>query len=368
MYDDLSHAIASSERFKVEFSINRLLEKGVPPLLVHDSLFSIVHCVQNPPFINPHLPKVYAINRELASYLESKAVTQLLRVEVEEFTWREKSEPFEQPAHIAGTEDFAGIEQAIADSDAERTARLMYGFLKGTGSREFVKNMLLLGSGYLNHSLGHSLSCTAFILIEMISRKKENPWPALTALARYFCNGNFFQKPALQYSAISDYTEVFLSDVRRAVTGFGITPLHHTLTVYAIERVRSLLEHHEYDHLLTMWVHMLGSKEDQLAPVQTFPSKPLPEFATFYLRFKNQEQHHLLGYTRSSLSSAQERRLLSRYLITSVLNNYNGRYNPHYFTGLGSSIWLLNTYYEHPDIVLNGLRQYFEFFFSGMSA
>ena len=49
-------------------------------------------------------------------------------------------------------------------------AALMLAFLEQLGNVELARRLLLLGSGYLNRSLGHSISCTAFILLEMIER------------------------------------------------------------------------------------------------------------------------------------------------------------------------------------------------------
>jgi hypothetical protein len=45
--------------------------------------FPVVQRVLNLPFINPHLSKIYAINRELIPFLELMDIATLLRFEVE---------------------------------------------------------------------------------------------------------------------------------------------------------------------------------------------------------------------------------------------------------------------------------------------
>jgi hypothetical protein len=54
------------------------------------------------------------------------------------------------------------------------------------GGAEFARRVLLLESGYLNNSLGHSVSCTVFILLEMLERKDQDFWQSLSVLADYF--------------------------------------------------------------------------------------------------------------------------------------------------------------------------------------
>jgi hypothetical protein len=48
-----------------------------------------------------------------------------------------------------------------------------------------------------------------------------------------------------------------------------------------------------------------------------------------------------------------------------VCDLYQGEYDPHYLTGLCSLLWIIDTYYEDVDIVLNALFQYLSFFFRG---
>ena len=64
-------------------------------------------------------------------------------------------------------------------------------FCDHRGKAALARQLLLLGSGYLDESLGHSISCTAFILLEMLKRPKDDPWPVPGILSDYFCKGDF---------------------------------------------------------------------------------------------------------------------------------------------------------------------------------
>jgi len=367
MYEDLLTAIATSDQYMALDRLDSLLSDGDEPWEIHEALFPLTNRVLNPPFNNPHLPKMYAVSREFVQFLEPENIASLVRLEVQEYTRRDKAPPVAKPFSIPLSNGFSDIENAIASKNVFKTAIAMAAFLEIAGSKELAKRLLILGSGFLTQSLGHSLSCTAFILLEMITRKDEDSWPTLVVLSEYFCSGNFHQTPTLQYSAISDYSDVYLADLRRAVSGSGIVALHHTITLYAIERSRHFLTRQEYDHVLTMWEHMLGDNEERLHSMEAFTPEPLPDFNHFFSVF---EQHYpipVLNMAYSALNSSDDRERLSCYLIKSVLKCYNGNYNPHYLTGLGASLWIIENYYNQPIIVLNGLLQYLDFFFSGIS-
>ena len=367
MYEDLLTAIETSDQYMALDRLDSLLSDGDEPWEIHEALFPLINRVRNPPFINPHIPKMYAVSREFIHFLEPEDIASLVRLEVQEYARRNKAPPIEKPFSIPLSHGFRDIEEAIASRNVSQTAVSMSAFLEIAGPEELAKRLLILGSGFLAQSLGHSLSCTAFILLEMVTRKDEDSWPTLVLLSEYFCSGNFHQTPALQYSAISDYSDVYLTDFKRAISGSGIVALHHTITLYAIERSRYFLTRQGYDHVLTMWEHMLEDKEELLHPVEAFTTEPLPDFNRFFDVF---EQHYpipVLNMAHSALKSSDDRARLSCYLIKSVLKCYNGNYNPHYLTGLGASLWIIEHYHNQPNIVLNGLFQYLDFFFSGIS-
>ena len=227
MYTNLLDSITRSNLSAAKNDLESLLKAGTEPWAIHDALFPVVQSVLNPPFINPHLPKMYAINRELIDYLEPEDIAMLVSVEVQEYARREKLEPIVPPSLHPSISDFKKVENAIGARDVRTTAETLSAFLAGAGPLTLAKNLLILGSGYLDQSLGHSISCTAYLLIEMDIRRNQDPWPVLVSIAEYFCKGNFSKKPELQYSAISDYPEVYLIDVKRAVSGTGIAPLQY---------------------------------------------------------------------------------------------------------------------------------------------
>ena len=366
MYTNLLDSITRSNVSAAKNDLESLLKQGREPWAIHEALFPVVQSVLNPPFINPHLPKMYAINRELIDYLEPEDIAMLLRVEVEEYARREKLKPIAPPSFHPSTSDFKKIESAIGARDVRTTAETLSAFLARAGPLPLVKHLLILGSGYLDQSLGHSISCTAYLLIEMDIRRNEDPWPVLVSIAEYFCKGNFSKKPKLRYSAISDYPEVFLIDVKRAVSGTGIAPLHHTITLYAIEKSKHFLDHHEYDHALTMWNKMLGDKGDELVSSEGIVSQQLPEFDAFYEIFLESSPSKILAFAKTALDSDEQRNRLAGFLIKAVLKSYNGYYNPHYLTGLGAAVWVMERFREHPEVVLTCLHQYLDFFFSNV--
>ncbi len=58
----------------------------------HLSLFPEVQRVLNPPFINPHLPKMYGVCRDLLPYMEAEDILKLLYMETVEYARRAKLE------------------------------------------------------------------------------------------------------------------------------------------------------------------------------------------------------------------------------------------------------------------------------------
>ena len=108
----------------------------------------------------------------------------------------------------------------------------MAAFMEMYGQEEFSRKLLLLGSGYLSQSLGHSVSCTAFILLEMMKRKDQNPWPVTVLLADYFCKGGFYKTPKLKKTDLFTDEEAYLDRLNQAVSGTGVVALHHAITLW----------------------------------------------------------------------------------------------------------------------------------------
>jgi hypothetical protein len=341
------------------------LAKGGAAWEIHLALFPLVQRVENPPFINPHLPKMYRIIREFRPYLETDDLPPLLQLEVNEYTRRPKSTLLTKPAHLAPTVTFAAIENAIRAAETEKVAALLLAFLEQQGKAELARRLLLLGSGYLHPSLGHSLSCTTFILLEMSERDDQDPWPTLITLAEYFCRGHFHTTPELRPTALPAPAELE-RQLLRASSGDGIVNLHHTITRYAVERMRPLLSEAEYAHMLSCWIDFLADKEAIPFTAPAAAATPA-DYASFCHSFAQRQTLPLLAALAGLLPAPEGRRQLGRYLIKGVCDQYQGSYNPHFLTGLGSALWVVDHYRDRPALALNGLRQYLNYFFTSVT-
>ena len=362
MIDLLLQKMEESDNGAVsELIKNEMIKKG-RAWEVHLSLFPLVQRVLNPPFINPHLPKMYRINREFVPYLVEEEIPALVKLEINEYTRRAKLEKIPKPPSLTSSVSFEDIETAIRDGEREKAAALLNAFLEQKGGPELARKLLLLGSGYLDDSLGHTVSCTAFILLEIMERSDQDPWPALATLADYFCKGRFHTTPALRGTGAILPEETLNHHLLRATSGFGIVNLHHTITRYSVERVRHLLSEKEYSHMVACWIEFMGTKRAE-PPSLVSTGEVAGDYNHFYEYFSNREEKPVLASLAGMISSEESRRQLGRYLVKGVCDLYQGNYDPHYMTGLGSLLWVVNHYWNQPPIALNALRQYVNYFF-----
>jgi hypothetical protein len=239
-------------------------------------------------------------------------------------------------------------------------------FLEQEGKTELARRLLLLGSGYLDRSLGHSISCTAFILLEMIARRDQDPWPAIGTLAEYFCRGHFHSMPAIPATADIHRQAELDGHLLRATSGYGIVNLHYTITRYAIERVRHLLSETEYAHLITSWINYLGTKSVEASPVYDANAKAATDYASFQQCFVKRDEQPVLSALAGLVSSQDGRLTLGRYLVKGVCDQYQGNYDPHFLTGLGAALWVVDRYWDNPALAMNALSQCLNHFFTRM--
>lgn len=362
----LLEAIEASDTEGARKLLKRSIREGIDPWKIHLSLFPVAQPVLNPSFINPHLPKMYHINRELASYLHQDRIGDLVTLEVTEYARRPKLKQIPKAPLPAHSVSFKEIEAAIGENHSGKVATLMAGFLSQKGGAEFARRVLLLGSGYLNNSLGHSVSCTAFILLEMLEQGAADPWPALSALADYFCKGRFHATPGLKKTAPGTEQKDLHRLVVKATSGRGIVNLHHPITLYAIERTRKFLNQEEYDHMINAWVEFMGDKRGEEVNLTGMKTEPIEDYSRFYALFSRMEAKLLTASLKGRVSSDEGRQKMGRFMVQAVCDRYQGDYNPHYLTGLGSALWLVDQYKDQPSIVTNGIFQYLDFFFSGL--
>ena len=335
---------------------------------IHLSFFPLVQRVLNPPFINPHLPKMYRIYRELVPYLKKDETPMFVRLELNEYARRPKLGNLPKAKLLTSTASFSDVESAVRGRDWEKAAVSMATFYDLAGGREFARRLLLLGSGYLSQSLGHSVSCTAFILLEMLERQDQDVWPALSTLADYFCKGEFYATPPLRKTPPVPSNEIFDQHFLRATSGRGIVNLHHTITIYSMERVRHFFNEEEYNHMIGSWISFMENKKSNIAVLDSPKKEPEVGYTGFYEAFSRLEVKSVLASISERITSSQGRTEVGRFLTKSLCDYYKGNYNPHYLTGLGSALWVMDRYWKQPSIAMNAFYQYIDFLFDSLKA
>jgi hypothetical protein len=358
--NNILEAIEASDEPGAEKLLAEAVSQGMDPWQIHLSLFPVAQRVLNPPFINPHLPKMYAINRELVFYLGKDRIASLVALEIREYARRTKMEKIPRAYPSGSTVSFTEIESAIREKDTAKAAALMAAFCDQKGRTEFTRRLLLLGSGYLKVSLGHSLSCTAFILMEMLHHPDQDPWPALCALANYFCQGHFQTTPGIESSPPFSPEANLESHLSRASSGRGFANLHETITGYAVARVREFFTPAEENHLWRAWMEFLGNKKEERVILEDGE----PGDAEDYDRFSAGKANSLVASFRHKIGSEQGRLRIGRFLIQGLCDLYQGGYDPHFLTGLGSSLWVLGRYGSNQSLATQALIQYLDFYFS----
>jgi len=363
---DLLQAIESSDVVGASELFRERVRGGADSWEIHLSLFPIVQRVLNPPFINPHLPKMYRIFREFTPYLRKEDISPLVQLEITEYGKRAKLAKLPKTGLLAFPVSFRDIESAIGEQDWKKTADLMATFHAQEGGAELARQLLLLGSGYLEHSLGHSVSCTAFILLEMMQRKDQDAWPVLVTLADYFCKGRFYIAPTIRRSPEPSSDEVLEHHLLRATSGQGIVNLHHTIAFYAIQRVRQLFTLEEYNHMIGAWIEFMGGKEAELVELRGSKIEGMPDYPRFYEVFSRLEAKPVVVSALGMIASPEGRQQLGRFLVKGLCDKYQGDYNPHYLTGLGSALWVVDQHGKKTAVATGALYQYLSFFFHGL--
>jgi hypothetical protein len=368
MRNGIVEAIEASDQGKAVEYFEEAIGRGDKPWDMHLSLFPVVQRVLNPPYINPHLPKMYAICRELIPYLDPGEAAALVRLELGEYARRPKLEKPHAGKHAGSTVSFNEIEATVRADDREKTVALLSVFHAREGGKELARRLLLLGGGYLDQSLGHSVSCTAFILLEMLERSDQDPLPSLFALAHYFCKGHFHTTPPLVKPDPPFSDDTLAAEALRATSGQGFLNIHHIITLYAVERVRHLLKDDEHQSLLAACRAFIGPKEARKVDLGTEVVPPAASYEQFFQVFSRLEPLAAVKPLVDLADSEAGRRTLGRYLIKGVCDLYNGAYNPHYLTGLGAALWTINRFAGNRAIAANVLYQYVDFFFSALKS
>jgi hypothetical protein len=191
-----------------------------------------------------------------------------------------------------------------------------------------------------------------------MERTDQDPWPALATLADYFCKGQFSLTPDRRAPAAHSSDE---NALLRATSGSGIVNLHHTITRYAIERVRHLLGRHEYDHMISAWAEFMGQKEIQ-PPAVLSGIDVGDDYPTFRSHVADGKEREALAVLMGMTTKVHGSRMLGDFLVRTICDLYRGDYDPHFLTGLGSVLWVVESYGDHPAVVQNALRQYLNYY------
>jgi hypothetical protein len=366
--DDLFQAILASNVGESSKLFSKKLTQGDDAWKIHLSLFPVAQRILNPPYINPHLPKMHAIYREFTPYLNEKEIAALIHIEVVECAKRPKLDKLSKAKLPQSPVSFKDVESAIGEQDWEKTTGMMTAFHDQRGREELTRRLLLLGSGHLDRSLGHSISCTAFILLELLERSDQDLWTALAPLAYYFCRGRFHRTPTLRKSLAPYSGETLPPQVLQAASGHGIVNLHHTITIYAIERVRHFFSTEEYFHLISSWTEFMGRKEARPIKLDIGEIKPASDYDRFYNAFSRLNAEPVVASLKGLITSPEGRKQIKQYLIRGVCDLYQGNYNAHNMTGLGSALWVVDQFWRQPSIVETALSQYIDFFFDDLKS
>jgi len=106
---------------------------------------------------------------------------------------------------------------------------------------------------------------------------------------------------------------------------------------------------------------------DKKAEPRSFASGGnIADYDRFYHSFSKLDEDAVQDLTGEMISSPEDRSRLCSFLVRAVCDLYQGDYNPHYLTGLGSLLWVVNTYNFDPGLVRNALHQYLGFYFRSM--
>lgn len=152
----------------------------------------------------------------------------------------------------------------------------------------------------------------------------------------------------------------------RSASGSSFIDIHHTITLYAIERARELFSREEHEHLVVSWLEWVGGKETQATLVEAPEQGSVRDYGTFYRAFSALDTEAVTRIAVPLTASAEGHKLLGRFLIKGLCDLYQGNYNPHYVTGLGATLWVVGQYADQPPLVSNALHQYVGFLFHAL--
>ena len=117
-----------------------------------------------------------------------------------------------------------------------------------------------------------------------------------------------------------------------------------------------------------MWIDFMGKKEARPIDLNSRGIEPADDYELFYRLFSRLEPEPVVQSLAGLMASYQGRRQLSHFLIKGVCDLYQGNYNAHNLTGLGSALWMVAQFWSQPPIAVNALYQYIDFFFGDLKS
>ena len=342
-------------------TLDRRLESE-PPLRLHEEIYPVAQAALNPPFINPHMPKMHRICGGFYHSLGVEDAGRLIHVEVNEYARRPKMAVVRRPRR--SLRKAGGLTEAIRGGDVEGTAAAMDAINRLEGSDALAAMLLRLGGGYLGKSLGHSVSCTSFILQELRDRGPDGCWPSLSVLAKYFCEGGYAEED--ETSPVSNRGKAVEGNILRAVSGTGIASLHDNLTIYAVEKIRPHIDDATYSRVVSSWIGYLGDKGDEPFRLTQGVGGSMLGFEEFERLLQAGEVEKLVQRASPMLASEDGPDIIGVYTLRVVVRNMGGRVDPHVLTGLGSLLWVIGRGWDSPEVKPTALYQYLNYSFGSI--
>jgi hypothetical protein len=112
----------------------------------------------------------------------------------------------------------------------------------------------------------------------------------------------------------------------------------------------------------------MGEKDVRPVDLGSQEIEPADDYGRFYRLFSRLEPDPVVQSLAGLMASPQGRRQLSRFLIKGVCDLYQGNYDAHNLTGLGSALWFVEQFWNQPPVAVNALYQYLEFFFDDLKS
>ena len=118
--------------------------------------------------------------------------------------------------------------------------------------------------------------------------------------------------------------------------------------------------------MVNAWVQFLGDKRAEKVTLKEGEAQAVEDYDRFSKMFAEMKPGPATVSSIRMAAAEGGRKKLGRFLIQAVCDQYQGSYDPHYLTGLGSTLWILEQYWKDPAIAANALHQYLDFFFNGL--